>query len=340
MNEPAHPGSRVTLVDIANHTGFSRALVSIVMRGVPGASARTRKTVLDAAAELGYRPDVRARSLAGQSSRIVGVVFGVAGTFHFKLLDGLYKAAEASRYELMLSAITPGRTEEQAVSTLQDFRFDALIMLGPPSPKPLMAGRVPLVVIGWEVDDVDVDSIRTSDAHGMELAVSHLTELGHQRIIYIDGGGGVISDARRDGFLAAMASRGLSGSARVIPGGDTQLAGQEAAQRILAMGARPTAIIAYNDDVAVAASAVLQQHGLHVPGDVAIVGWDNSEASLLSGVELTTITQEPRDLARRAFERVLERLEGLPIESSDIVLEPSLIARASTIGRPHVGPML
>jgi DNA-binding LacI/PurR family transcriptional regulator len=194
-----------------------------------------------------------------------------------------------------------------------------------------------MAVIGWRPDDDAVDSVRTSDAQGMELAVQHLTELGHRQIMHIDGGGGPISDSRRDAYLEAMARRDIGDMTRVVPGGDSQLAGQAAAHRILAMGTLPTAIIAYNDDVAVAASGVLQQHGLHVPGDVAIVGWDNSEAALLSGVGLTTVSQQPEELAGRAFQRIMDRLDGVPVESFDIVLEPSLIKRSSTMGRPHVG---
>jgi DNA-binding LacI/PurR family transcriptional regulator len=89
------PTRRVTLEDVAKHAQVSRALVSIVMRDAPGASSTTRERVRSAARELGYRPDVRARSLAGQKSRMLGVMFGVGvGSFDFDLLEGLYGAAE------------------------------------------------------------------------------------------------------------------------------------------------------------------------------------------------------------------------------------------------------
>src|SRR6478752_3716317 len=85
---------RVTLEDVARQAGVSRALVSVVLRGEAGAGPATRDRVLAAAEELGYRPDVRARSLASAGSRLIGVMFGAAGSFHMDLLEGLYDEAE------------------------------------------------------------------------------------------------------------------------------------------------------------------------------------------------------------------------------------------------------
>ena len=180
---------RVTLEDVAKRADVSRALVSIVMRDATGASAATRARVWAAARELGYRPDVRARSLASQKSRMIGVMFGVdIGVFQFDLLEGLYAAAEEHGHSLVLTPLTRGRDEHAAAQSLDDFRFDALIMLGPTTGMPLLAGRVPLVVVGWHVDHPAVDVVRTSDEHGMSLAVDHLVELGHRRIAHLDGG--------------------------------------------------------------------------------------------------------------------------------------------------------
>ena len=161
-------GRRVTLSDVARQAEVSLALVSIVMRNAPGASETTRARVLAVAGELGYRPDARARSLAGLRSRMVGVMFGVGfGSFHFDLLEGLYDAAEERGGSLILTPVTRHRDEARAANSLQDFGFDGLIMLGPPTAQPVLAGRVPIVVVGWHVDDPRVDVVRTSDdPHG------------------------------------------------------------------------------------------------------------------------------------------------------------------------------
>ena len=104
------PRGRTTLADVAARAGVSVPLVSIVMREVPGASEDTRKRVHQAAEDLGYRPDSRARLLRQSRSRLIGVVFGVQHAFHGDLVSGLYAAADAVGYELALSAVTPDGT--------------------------------------------------------------------------------------------------------------------------------------------------------------------------------------------------------------------------------------
>jgi len=320
----------VTLEDVAQRAEVSRALVSIVMRDAKGASAPTREKVLRAARELGYRPDVRARSLARQQSGLIGVVFGVAGAFHFDLLEGLYEAAENRGHDLVLSALTSRRDEQQALRSLHDFRFDALVMLGPPTAHPLMAGELPLAVVGWHVDHPDVDVVRTSDDVGMRVAVEHLAGLGHRDIAHIDGGSQVISDSRRAGYRQAMTAMGLASHVQVIPGGQSQLDGLHAAEALLSRRTLPTAVIAYNDDVAVAAMNALALHGVAVPQDISFVGWDDSEIARLSHVDLTSVAQDPHRLAALAVDRVLARSDARDIPDREVVLEPALTIRSST----------
>ena len=141
---------RPTLDDVAALAGVSRAMVSIVMRGAAGSREETRERVLRAAEEIGYRPDTRARLLASDKSRQLGVVFGFAGRFHAEVLDGLYVASAKAGYELILSGLTPSRDERTAVQTLLDFRCEAVILVDPGSQGvPVLAGRLPVTVIGW-----------------------------------------------------------------------------------------------------------------------------------------------------------------------------------------------
>ncbi len=323
---------RVTLADVAKRAGVSTALASIVMREAPGASPKSRERILAVAQELGYRPDVRARSLASLKSHLIGVLFGRAGRFHMELIDGLYAAAEARGWDLVLSALTTTRDEERALESLHDFRFDALIMLGPEIPEPRLAGRVPLVVMGWHVDHPDVDIVRTSDDHAMTLAVKHLADLGHRRIAHLQGGSGLIAVARRDAYLQAMRAHGLGSEIRfVVCEGEDQLDGQRATRALIAQDQDlPTALIAFNDDIAAAAMSVLAQEGISVPGDVSIIGFDDSELARSVGLELTSIQQVPQEMGRLAVERIIARSEGAPVESREIVLEPELVVRATT----------
>jgi hypothetical protein len=166
-----------------------------------------------------------------------------------------------------------------AMTEGHDFGFDALIMLGPHTAKPLLTGKVPIAVVGWYVDDPAVDVVRTSDEHGMAQAVNHLVGLGHRHIAHIDGGTTVIAAARREGYEKAMHDHALGAYIRVVPGGQSQLDGQRAVRALLSAGDLPTALLAYNDDTAVAAMGLLAQRDIQVPGQLSIVGWDDGEVA-------------------------------------------------------------
>lgn len=329
---------RVTMRDVAHRAGVSRALVSIVMRDAPGASEETRRRVLAAAEELGYRLDVRAQSLAGQRSRVIGVMFGVSvGTFHFELLDGLFAAAEAHGRNLVLAPLTPSRDEATAARSLQGFRFDALIMLSPPTPAPLLAGRLPLAVVGWHVDHPLVDVVRSDDAAGIGAAVDHLVGLGHRDIAHLDGGDTLIADQRRSGYLAAMRRHGLADRIRVERGGQSQIDAQPAARRLAGEPQPPTALVAFNDDAAIGALGVFAERGLAVPDRMSIVGYDDSALGRQARVPLTSVAQRPDELGRLAVERMIARVEQRRVSSREIVLEAELKIRAST-APPPTGP--
>lgn len=320
--------------DVAERAGVSRALVSIVVRGVAGASESTRARVMAAAEEVGYRPDSRARLLASGRSRQIGVVFLAAGRFHHELLDGIYRAADSVGYEVILSALTPSRDEARAVQSLLDFRCEGIIQLGPEVAKPAVAGRVPVVVVGWHVADPAVDVVRTSDGAGMRQAVDHLVELGHRDIVHVDGGDGVIAAGRRRAFAAAAKRHGLAGE--VVTGGHVLHDGLSAARRLLQRDRLPDAVIAFNDDVAAAVVETLAHAGIQVPQDLSVVGWDDTEVAGLPHLDLTTVRQDAVKLAELAVQRSVANLNGERPTDRTQVLRPQLIVRGST--RPVCAP--
>jgi DNA-binding LacI/PurR family transcriptional regulator len=322
---------RPTLEDVATRAGVSRAMVSIVLRGVAGSREETRERVLKAAEEIGYRPDARARLLATGSSRQLGVVFGMAGRFHAELLDGLYVAAKKADYELILSALTPSRDERTAVDTLLDFRCEAVILLLPSLEGiPVLAGRLPVTAIGWRVTDPTVDVVRTSDDEGMRRAVDHLAGLGHRDIAHVDGGPGPVATARRRAYRAAMRRHDLEDHIRVIRGGDSQYDGAHAAPLLLDGADLPTAVIGYNDDVAAGLVESFSRAGVRVPDDVSVVGWDDNALARQPQLDLTTVRQDAVEMTRLAVERSVDRLRGEPITKREIVLPPELVVRSST----------
>jgi DNA-binding LacI/PurR family transcriptional regulator len=323
---------RPTLVDVAAAAGVSRALVSIVIRGAPGASDRTRQRVMEIANDLGYHADSRARLLARSRTRLLGVVFHVQSAFHGDLLPGVYAAADNADYEVVLSGSTPGHDEGRAIKALLGFRCDALVLLGPETPEERLAeiaSRLPVVVVGRRLTSHAADSVRTDDEAGMRLAVEHLVTLGHRDIAHVDGGSTVKSADRVRGYRTAMTSFGLAERISVIAGGETVEAGVAAAEGLLADRGSATAVAAYDDDCAWGLISTLEAGGVSVPGDLSVVGFDGSRLSRLA-YDLTTVRQDADALASVAVDLAVARLDHLRPSDPDVVLPPSLIVRGST----------
>jgi DNA-binding LacI/PurR family transcriptional regulator len=324
------PERRPTLADVAARAGVSTALVSIVMRDAPGASAATRERVRRAADEIGYRPDSRARLLRSSRSRLLGVVFGVQQAFHGDLVSGLYAAAERVGYEVALSAVTPGRDERHAVDSLLQDRCEALVLLGPQSPTATLAdlaARLPVVVVARPVRSTTVDVVRTADDEGLRLAVDHLVALGHRDVVHVDGGRAAGAAERRRGYREALRRHGLP--ARIVDGGLTEDDGAAAARRLLD-GPLPGAVTVFNDRCALGVLDVLRRAGRTVPGEVSVVGYDDSRIARLSSVDLTSVAQDVEQLTTLAVGRALARLDGTPVDRRELVVPPHLVVRSTT----------
>ncbi|BCW34266.1 LacI family transcriptional regulator [Arthrobacter sp. StoSoilA2] len=321
-------GKRPTLMDVAEAAGVSRALVSIVMRDAPGASEATRLKVQQAAKELGYRPDSRARLLRSSRTRLLGVSFSTSHPFHAEIVDAAYAGATERGYDIALSAVANGRPESRAVESLLDLGCEALIMISPALGEDELAGyatRLPVVSLLRDDVGESLDSVSSDDDAGIRIAVEYLTSLGHQRIAHVDGGDAVSSPQRRDAFRAEMAGRGLE--ARVIPGGATEEDGLRAGRELLED--LPTAVLAFNDRCALGIWESFRAAGLSVPEDVSVLGYDDSQFARLSYVQLSSVSQDAPLLARAAVDRAIDRLEG-STPPAHLVRTPHLVIRNTT----------
>ncbi|MGX6604362.1 LacI family DNA-binding transcriptional regulator [Micromonosporaceae bacterium Da 78-11] len=323
---------RPTLTDVAAEAGVSVALVSIVMREAPGASAATRERVLEVARRLDYQPDSRARLLRSGHSRLLGVVFRVQHPFDDDVITGLYDAAGKVGYELTLSAVTPRRDERTAIAGLLQDRCAGLVLLGPEIPAAelgTLATRMPVVAMMRRVRRREVDVVRTDDSRGMHRAVDHLVELGHRRIAHVDGGRAVAASAeRRQAYRDAMRKHGLEEFARVLAGGPGEEDGARAARELL--DDPPTAVAMFNDLAATGLLDVLRRNGLSVPGDISVVGYDDSSFSRLAHIDLTTIAQDIDTMATLAVSRAVERIDGATIAHREVIIPPRLVVRGTT----------
>ncbi|MEO5711339.1 MAG: LacI family DNA-binding transcriptional regulator [Nocardioidaceae bacterium] len=322
------------MADVAARAGVSRALVSIVFRGVPGASPETRQRVMAAAEQLSYRPDQRARLLGSNRSRTVGVVFGLHHEFHAEVVEALFGAAETTGYDLALGAAAPTRDEARAVQSLLGYRCEALVLIGPTLSQAAieeLAERLPVVVVARALRTQAADVVRTDDFAGARAAVEHLAGLGHQSIVHVDGGRSPGAAERRRGYRAAMSALGLESRAVVIPGGLTEEDGERAAAELLA-GTRPTAVTAFNDHCASGLLAAVRAQEVSVPGGLSLVGYDDSHVAGLSSVALTTIAQDATRLASSALELAVGRVaEGADCAAGrEVVVPPRLVVRRTT----------
>ncbi|MGO4661209.1 LacI family DNA-binding transcriptional regulator [Terrabacter sp. 2TAF16] len=352
---PSRP-ARPRLEDVASRAGVSTASASLVLRGRPGPGAATREAVLDAARELGYRADRTASLLARRRTQLLGVTMDVSSTFHAELLEDLQAAADERGYDIVVSPLTRTRDERRAVESLLDFRCEALLLLGPRLPDAELAALAEehhVVAIGRRAQAAGIDVVRAADDVGVGLAVEHLVGLGHRDIAFVDGPRGPIATLRRQGYRSAMKRLGLADAAVVVDGGGDEESGARAAAALhlpsepskgrepgpadgrAARGRvrMPSAVVAFNDRAALGLLDRLRRDGVDVPGDVSVVGYDDSLIARLATVDLTSVSQIPEAMATAAVEAATQRLDEGRTEPVELVLEPQLVVRGTTAPR-------
>ena len=355
---PSRP-ARPRLEDVASRAGVSTASASLVLRGRPGPGAATREAVLDAARELGYRADRTASLLARRRTQLLGVTMDVSSTFHAELLEDLQAAADERGYDIVVSPQTRTRDERRAIESLLDFRCEALLLLGPRLPDAELAALAEeqhVVAVGRRARATGVDVVRAADDVGVGLAVEHLVGLGHRDIAFVDGPRGPIATLRRQGYRRAMKRLGLADEMLVVDGGGDEESGARAAAALplplpsepsrghvaplsgprKATSGRsrmPSAVVAFNDRAALGLLDRLRRNGVDVPGDVSVVGYDDSFIARLATVDLTSVSQIPEAMATAAVEAATQRLDEGRTEPVELVLEPQLVVRGTTAPR-------
>jgi DNA-binding LacI/PurR family transcriptional regulator len=335
---------RPTMQDIATEAGVSKGLVSMVLSGSAGPSAATRQRVLSIAGRLGYRSNRTAALLARRRTRLLGVTLIPSSNYQGELVEEIQATAEASGYELVLSAVTGGHDEGRSIETLVDFRCEALLLIGATLPAARLAAivdSVPTVVVGRPLDlpidatAVDVpgaavpalDVVRADDRQGIWDAVGHLVALGHRRIAHVDGGPGVIAELRRRAYHEAVRHRAIP--AVVLAGGTTEQEGSDALEG-LAADAGVTGIVAFNDRTAAGVIDRLERRAVRVPADMSVTGFDDSLLARHSRIDLTTVNPGQLEQARLAVELALQRLDAGRTARREVVLPTRVVVRGST----------
>ncbi|KUM30922.1 hypothetical protein AQ436_15415 [Arthrobacter sp. EpRS66] len=320
------PAKRPTLADVARASGVSVALASIVLREAEGASEESRARVKQAAADLGYRPDSRARSLRSSHSRTLGLALALGEPLHAELADALYAEADAHGFEIILGATGKHRDERRVLNTLIDAGVEAVIGVFPELPASQLAQiskQLPVISLLRKVKGLP--SIITDEAAGIDQLVSHLAQLGHTRLLHLDGGSAVAAKQRRDAFLASAAKAEVE--PLVLAAGPDDATAFEVLRGYFEQtppAEHATAVVAFNDRAALGARQAIDLAGLAVPGQISVTGYDDSEFSRLAHADLTSVRQEVAALAQAAMQAALEA----PGASSTHA--PQLVVRGST----------
>jgi DNA-binding LacI/PurR family transcriptional regulator len=348
----AEPGRRLgglprrpTIDDVARRAGVSKGAVSLALNERPGVSDDTRRRILAAADELGWRPSARARALSESRALAVGLVLArppsqlASDPFFAQLLAGVEAALAPKGYALVLSVVHEGGAEADTYRRLaEDGRIDGVLLTDVRVDDPrygLIANLgLEAVVVGLRDASCPFPGVAVDERATIARAVDHLVRLGHTRIAHVSGPPKLVHAAeRRRAWRDALAASGLS-PGRALSGGFTGEGGARATRQLLERADRPTAIVYGSDLMAIAGLSVARQLGLHVPDDLSVVGFDDIPLAEHLAPPLTTIRQDPIAAGRAAARLLLARLRG-EAAVTPALPPPFLVVRESTGPAPR-----
>ncbi|WP_315386031.1 LacI family DNA-binding transcriptional regulator [uncultured Stenotrophomonas sp.] len=334
-------GSAVTIDEVAAHAGVSPMTVSRVINGHAGVREGNRERVLRSVQELDYRPNLAASALAAAQQTCIALIYtNPSSSYLRELLVGALRGSTRAAAQLVIASWDELGPEARREAAQHLASRVAGVILPPPlcESKVIVTefvnAGVAVVAIASSHFSGRISCVRIDDRHASRDIVTHLVSHGHRRIGYISGDPNQTASAQRSqGYRDALAEAGIGyDEALVQPGYFTYRSGLEAAEQLLSLPHRPSAIFASNDDMASAVVSVAHRHGLQVPDDLSVVGFDDTSASTMVWPELTTIHQPVADMADTAIDILLREIRRTPSSrqaSVNHVLPHKLIARAS-----------
>ena len=327
-----------TIEDVAKRAGVSTATVSRALRGFASVTPETKSRVEQAARELDYVISASASRLASGKTSTVGVITPFIDRWYFSnLLSGIERVTRSGGFELLVYSLDRLDERERIFhQKLLREQVDALLVCAmPPSQREidfLQELKIPVALVGAEV--AGCASVRIDDIGGAKAATGHLINMGHQRI-------GLIAESplqpmsfttprdRRNGFLNAHLDAGLTfDPALEAFGSFTIESGERAMDELLARPHPPTAVFCESDEMAFGAMSAIRRHGLRVPEDISIVGFDDHD--LAKYLNLTTVSQSVQVMGETAAWIILDQLKNESNEPKSVVMPTQLVVRAST----------
>lgn len=334
---------RPTIADVARAAGVSKGLVSFALNDRPGVSATTRKRILAAADELGWRPSLRARSLSTDRAFALGLVIArdpqiiAADPFFPALIAGIETALAPVGQALVLSMVASEEAELASYRQLAAHdRVDGVIITDLRQGDPRLALALELglqaVTLGHPDAPSPFPAVALDDDPGIRSTVEHLVGLGHRRIAHVAGPTRMLHGSRRrNSFTSALKWRGLHGDL-IVETDFSASDGARATAELLSLADPPTAIVYSNDPMAIAGMGVAQRAGLRIPDDLSITGFDDSDVGQHLNPSLTTVTTAAQEWGRTAASALLRLIEGDAV--ADIELAPAQLVIRGSSGSP------
>ncbi len=337
----------VTIQDVARVAGVSTATVSRTLSQPDVVNESTRKRVSEAVSVTGYRLNRAARNLRTQRAHSVLVLLpDLANPFFSEILKGISRVLSQSGYSMLIASTKQVHDSgERLFDYLDDARADGMIILDGGLDADVIAmlesarqtSRI-LFACEW-VEGADFPTVRCENRQGAREAVNHLHSLGHRKIAHVTGpAGNVLMHARKDAFVAQMASLDLPLKPEWLITGDFSIAaGCAAAQTWIAMEDRPTAVFCASDQLALAFIAELSRHAFTVPDDVSVMGFDDIDFAEQFIPSLTSIRQDRLRIGETAAQMLMDRINAPTdtTEETTTVVPVSLVVRDSTAPPKH-----
>ena len=318
--------------DVARLAGVSASTVSKALTGRHSIDTRTKQRVLEAVKLTDYSPSGFARALALGKTETVGVYYNhgsLPGSLVGIMLEGAQQCLGPAGYQLMLVARSP--EQDEIAKPFRQKLIDGTIIAHDrdfPLERFLEGAGIPYVLVNVEPTD-NQDCVVTDNKGGIRLAVDHLVQLGHTRIAFINGveGSHVATRLRADGYIEAMSFCGLP----AIPGYNVCGPIEQQCRRLLELPELPTAVICYNDEVAMGMIGQLLERGVSVPQQVSVIGCDDHNVAVRYFHPAVTTLRVPfKMMGQRAAQLLLLRLEKRDRPYQLEVLPHELIVRQST----------
>ena len=319
-----------TIRDVARRAQLSVATVSRALNGFENVSEHARERIASAVSELGYVPHAGARSLSLARNNAVGVVLpDLHGEFFSEIVRGMDREASRRGYLLLLSNLHAG--SEQAANALRAMRgrVDGLIVMAPHLGTAELSAALPKglpsILINTRDGRDHHPAIHLDNAAGVYAVVDHLASLGRKNLVHIAGPQeNIDAQERLQAFRDAVTAHRVSGE--VVAGDFEMESGEAAVAKLLAKGVRFDAVFAANDNMAIGAMEALRRSGKDVPGDVAVVGFD--DIPLARHLGISTVRVRIAELGERAVARLLDGLKG--DAGGDELHAPELVIRQTS----------